>query len=102
MVLSGLRSRLAPARKSTAKSRPFDLRSSFHLSRIPRREGFHTTGQRDFGLTFARAASFGASSRQRACTSARSMVVSCRFSIRILPSTITVSTLSPLAVYTRL
>ena len=59
--------------------------------------GAYTTGQRETGLTLARSISFGASSRQRAWTSARSMVASSRFSIRILPSTITVSTLSPLA-----
>jgi Periplasmic binding protein len=58
----------------------------------------HSTGQRDCGLTLARAASFGASSRQCAWTSARSIVVSLRSSIRIRPSTIEVSTLSPLAV----
>lgn len=68
----------------------------------PGAPAIHTIGQRDTGCTFERLSSCGASSRQCARTSSRSMVVSSRPSIRILPSTITVSTQSPLAVYTML
>lgn len=75
-------------RSSWVRSPPY-----FH----PRPAG-QTMGQRDFGLTFARSMSFGASSRHLTQTSSRSRVLSSRFSMRIRPSTIVVSTLSPLAV----
>ena len=87
---------------SNAQQRIFLEEQGWSKSMFAPYPAAHSTGQRDCGLTLARAASFGASSRQCAWTSARSIVVSLRSSIRIRPSTIEVSTLSPLAVYTRL